>query len=846
MRKLIPWIWIVAIAYGAIQTVAQESPAESADSEAIEEVRVVGSRAALHSAMLKQRDADKLISVVDSDALGNFSDINVAESLRRVAGVMVENDQGEGRYVTVRGMNADLNAMTINGVSSTSPEDRRGIMLDGVPTDMLESMTVYKTLTPDLDADTIGGSIDLETLSAFKYDDRYFRVKGESSWNELSEDTRNPKLSATYTDRMPFVGGELGVAIVLSDQSRHIVAHNNENGGWSDSAPNDDYELRFYDLERERSGIVANLDFESANGIHAYVRSFHNSYQDTEYRGKWETRDGLEDNEPIVNGSVFSYADSKIDTEARWRPEQRKISAFQIGMNWPLSNGNDLTIELFSSDSEQDDTDKYATIYRSGKVKEPILYDNSNPKVPMLTYSDEFTDPSNFPLKVFEHEPSLTTDSDVGAKIDMTLGLNSSTKLQYGLKLRQRKKQHDANYCGYEPLDDILLTETGLRDISPYLNTVHGPAPSSANVRSYLSQIGSGLTYLSDGTSCRSAGPKFEFSGDEEEESVPADWTTDENIRSGYLMATTQLENAHWVYGLRYENTNATYRGKNFDGDEFTGFTSISRDHGFLAPSVNLKYQLSERRIARVGIFRSLVRPDFNQSRAGAIVDVDDNEIEGGNPELNPTVAWNLDISHEHYLGSDTYLTVGLFYKAIADAIVEVETQDITLRGNTWDRASTYTNADDSTVLGFEISFQTAFDNGLIFVTNYTLADGETELPEDAVAGHRSIPFFKQARNTLNLVVGYDKGPWDIRLASNYRSEYLDELGDDSLNDRYTSAHRQLDLTARYKVNDELQLRMALLNLNNRPEYYYFGNKSRLSQYDEYGLTTMFGLRYQL
>ena len=69
---------------------------------------------------------------------------------------MVENDQGEGRYVTVRGMNTDLNAMTINGVSTAAPEDRRGMILDGVPSDLLDSMTVYKTLTPNLDADTIG------------------------------------------------------------------------------------------------------------------------------------------------------------------------------------------------------------------------------------------------------------------------------------------------------------------------------------------------------------------------------------------------------------------------------------------------------------------------------------------------------------------------------------------------------------------------------------------------------------------------------------------------------------------------------------------------------------------
>ena len=187
-----------------------------AQSDGIDEVVVVGSRASLIGAIQKQRDSDKVAGVVDSDAIGNFADINVAESLRRISGIMVENDQGEGRYVSVRGMNTDLNAMTINGVSTASPEDRRGIILDGVPSELLESMTVYKTLTPNLDADTIGGAIDLETITAFSYDDSFSRINAETSYNELTEDSSNPKLSATYTNRWDVQGGEFGAALVVS------------------------------------------------------------------------------------------------------------------------------------------------------------------------------------------------------------------------------------------------------------------------------------------------------------------------------------------------------------------------------------------------------------------------------------------------------------------------------------------------------------------------------------------------------------------------------------------------------------------------------------------------------
>ena len=828
--------------FGAAPARAQENVGDNA---LIEEIRVTGSRAALQSAISKQRESDKIAGVVDSDALGNFADINVSESLRRIAGIMVENDQGEGRYVTVRGMNADLNAMTINGVSTASPEDRRGVMLDGVPTDLLDSMTVYKTLTPNLDADTIGGAIDIETLSAFSFDDRRMRVLAETSWNELTEDIGNPKLSATFADRIAVAGGELGAAIVLSDQSRRIVAHNNENGGWSDGAPNDDYEMRYYDLNRERQGVVINLDYLSDGGARTYLRTFHNEYLDTEYRGKWETRDGLEDNEPVVNGDIFSYADSKMDTEARWRPEKRKISAMQLGAEWQLENGSNITLEAFGSRSEQDDRSKYAAIYRSDKVDSPILYDNSDPRRPAVTYPAEFSDPANFPLKAFEHDNGLTTDRDAGARFDMTWPLGGATELQYGFKYRRREKRNDFNFCAYEPVDDIFLSQADLAPIAPYLNSVHGPAPSIANVRSYLDRIGTGTVDLSDGTTCAATGPEFEFSGDEEEESVPADWHTDENVAAAYVMASTLTNNAQWVYGLRYEATSATYSGKNFDGDGFAGHVSHDNDYSFLAPSINAKFELSDTRVVRFGLFRSLVRPGFNQSRAGAIIDVDDNEIEGGNPGLAPTSAWNLDLSYEYYPGGETFFAAGVFFKNIEDAIVEVVGDSFALRGRTWDKASTYINTGDSDILGMEFSFQTAWENGMLFVVNYTRADGESELPAAAAAGQRVIPYFKQADNTANLVIGYDRGPWDMRLAANYRSDYLDEVGDEALGDRYTGSHMQLDFTLRYRISDSLQLRGAALNLNDRPEYYYFGDAGRLSQYDEYGSTYMLGLRYQ-
>lgn len=834
--------------YKALALLVSLSAAEiQAQSTEVQQIDVIGSRASMQNALERQRNSDKIAGVIDSDAIGNFADINVSESLRRISGVMVENDQGEGRYVSVRGMNSDLNAMTINGVSTASPEDRRGIMLDGVPTDLLDSMTVYKTLTPNLDADTIGGAIDLETISAFKFDDSFVRLKAETNYNELTKDANNPSLSATMTKRFQMEGGELGAALILSDQSRRIVSHNNETGGWGDQAPNDDIEWRYYDLVRDRQGVVLNLDYMTNSGSSFYARMFHNEYSDEEYRGKFETRDGLEDNDAVISGNTFTYANTKVDTEVRPRVEVREISSLQLGTEFVLQNGSDIRLEVFGSRAEQDDTNRVNAIYRSGLVDSPLTWDNSNPRLPVLNFAPDFYDPANYKLKAFEAEFGNTKDTDVGARFDMTLALDSGTELQYGAKIRLREKRNDFNYCGYDPQFDLTLAEGGVRNEPAFFPTAQGPYPSAAGARALQARamnIGSPVQ-LSDGTLCPSPGIGFEFSGDEEEESIPADWTTDEDVMAAYVMGTTNVDNMTWIYGLRYEDTSATYRGKNFVDGNYEGPSSFSNDYGFWAPSVNLKIDLSDTRVARVGLFRSLVRPGFGQSRAGSVVDVEDNRISGGNPALDPTTAWNFDLSYELYLDNNTFFSAGVFFKQIEDAIVEVDASNVVLQGQAWNRASTFINADSSNIMGLEMSVQKAWENGLLVNFNWTHTDGDSDLPADAASGQRNVPYLKQSKNTANLAVGYNKNDWDVRLAANYRSEYLDELGGDPLGDRYTSDFMQVDLTAKYMVNDSLMINAFALNLNDRPEFYYFGNNTRLSQYDEFGTTYGMGVRYQ-
>ena len=124
-------------------------------------ILVIGQAANLASSLSRQRAADGVESVLTRDGIGQFPDQNVAESLRRLPGVNILNDQGEGRFVSVRGLDPELNSASINGARVPAPEsDVRSVALDVVPSELIESIEVKKSLTPDMDGDTIGASND--------------------------------------------------------------------------------------------------------------------------------------------------------------------------------------------------------------------------------------------------------------------------------------------------------------------------------------------------------------------------------------------------------------------------------------------------------------------------------------------------------------------------------------------------------------------------------------------------------------------------------------------------------------------------------------------------------------
>lgn len=819
-------------------SVAQTSTEQE---QAMEEIVVTGSRASLTSALSKQRNADRVLSVADSDALGNFPDTTAAEAMRRLSGISVENDQGEGRYVVVRGFGPELNSIYLNGSSVVAPEENRAVLLDGMPTDLLDSIEVSKSLTPDQDADSIGGRVDFKTLSSLDLKKSMVRVKVDNAYNDLAE-SNSPKASLTWANKLT---ENSGFVLGFTYANKNVVSQNNETGyGWEKDANgnyfmNDDFEHRYYDLDRERIGLTFNYDFAISDATTLYARTLFNRYTDDEvrYKGEFKTLDVLS-----VDENSASYGRFDNDQETRDRIEVRKINAYSIGGDTQFDSGWSSNYELAYSFAEQDDSDNvdvtFRNKYRSATQAVGVVNWADRHK-PVATLIGGFGPLSDYELDAIEFEDSLVQDDEVSMHADFEKEVDlfaMPSKVKFGVKYRAREKDADFNVFLAEP--SVTLADVQTTIPRHEFNDVSGPFIERGAARS-LEQYRATAEL-------------------DEEASFAGDFVTNEDILSFYAMATMDYsDRLRVVAGVRVEQTDVESSVTQLVNNVWTPI-KMSKDYTFVSPSLNLKFSATDKVIYRAAFSRSLSRPGFSEFAPNAIINSSGTErsIEYGNFDLEHYESDNLDLSVEFYADMFSYVSLGMFYKDIDNAIYKVASNNRTIDGVFYnDGIETWENLGASSITGYEFNAQRQLNflpgvlSNLYTGLNYTYNDAESTLPNG-----QKIPFRKMAKNVANFTLGYQDDKWDVRLVSNYRGDYLDSLfdgdavdtglGDDQI--RFTDSHLQWDMTAKYSVTDRLQFNLEWVNINDEPEYYYWGNEGNLSQYDEFGTSIVVGVRYSM
>lgn len=805
------------------------------------EILVIGQAANQASALSRQKAADGVVSVLTRDAIGQFPDQNVAESLRRLPGVNILDDQGEGRFVSVRGLDPELNSTSLNGVRLPAPEsDVRSVALDVISSDTIESIEVKKSLTPDMDADSIGASIEIKTTSAFDRKKDYFAVGAEGSYNKYSGDL-TPKGSFDFSKRF---GEDFGVSGGVSYYKREFETDNNESDPWEITDDGVAYspvvEYRDYDVTRKRINATLNFDWRVSDTTNAYIKGNWSQFDDHEYRRR-TIFDFSE--EPSSGGDTtasFDDADGKIkiSRDLKDRFERQRIRTVAIGsdtdtgiwkFNWQASYAKSSELENGSIDPIRF-TNKFS---KDGVV---IDWDYSNPQVPTYTISggaDLVNDPNNYALDKIEVttlSDSQDTEWAIKADLARTFAMDGGDfTVQAGAKQRWRKKFYNLTQTDYEGSDVTMADYLGVQTYR--LSNGLGPVLAKSAGVDYFSDYASALEINEDDTLI---------------DSIADDYTAREDITAAYALARWDSAQLRVIGGLRMEHTYNKLGGNIYNEDTLDiEPVEFERSYTDWLPSLTVRWTPQNNLVLRLAGYKSLVRPKLSAMAPRNVVN-EDEEAEFGNPNLKPYEAWNADAGVSYYFGSNAAISIGGFYKDIKNYAVRQTFDDYTYQGVTYKTFTTTINGDSATVYGIEASYSQAFTmlpspfNGLLTQLNYTYTDAKGTL-----ADGREIALPNSSRNTFNVVLGYEKGPITLRLAGTYRDKYLDEIGDDASSDRIVDNHFQLDFSGKVKLTDNVRFTLDVININNATYFAYqnFAGAKRLLQFEKYGPTVKAGLR---
>jgi TonB-dependent receptor len=817
---------------------------------------VVGQVANQASALSRQRAADGVESVLTRDAIGQFPDQNVAESLRRLPGVNIMNDQGEGRFVSVRGLDPELNAASVNGARLPAPEsDVRSVALDVVPSELIESIEVKKSLTPDMDADTIGASIEINTTSAFDRKKDLYSVKLEGSYNDYA-DTVTPKGSFDFATRL---SDNFGVSGGFSYYKRKFETDNIEASDWTTSDDGIAYaetlEYRDYDVQRKRMGATLNFDWKPSDTTKLYARGIYNQFDDHEYRRRLTF---VMDEQPAsgdADSANFTDEDGRIEVrrDLKDRFERQRIKSLVLGGTtetgpWKMTYSGSWSE---STEKEAGSIDPIRWRARFDGDGVDVGFNYADPRVPTFNVTsgaDLFNDPSEYSFNRVEQTAlSDSRDREYALKGDISRAFaadNGTFTVQAGMKARWRKKSYNfnMNYYGDGDLDlaDVLGPQT-------YRLSNLGPVPAKGAATDYFyNNIG-----------------EFELDPiTSAYESASQDYSAKEDVLATYLLGRWDSEKVRLVGGVRMEQTRNVLRGSltqyELDDDgEATGVITtpnvFTKHYTDWLPSLTARFEPSSGVVFRAAGYKSLVRPKLSQLAPRFFMD-EDFAAEFGNPDLKPYRAWNLDASAEWYFSKNGALTAGIFWKSIKDYTTAIrDFNDGTYNGIDYSEAVYYVNGDTAKVKGVELSFSQVLDflpsplDGFLVNLNYTYTDAKaniTSYDDDDNAYSRRIGLPNASKHTANAVLGYEKGPISLRAAGTYRSKYLDEVGDSVQSDRIVDNHFQLDLSAKYKVLPGVRLFADWVNVNNAKYYAYqnYEGSRRLLQYEEYNWTVKFGI----
>ena len=825
-------------------------------------------------AINRQRESDNILQVLPVEVITSLPNTNVADALGRLPSVTLERDEGEGKYVQIRGTEPRFNNVTIDGVNVPSPEsDVRQIKLDVIPANLVDSVEISKTLSANQDGDAIGGSVNLVTKTA--EEKPTFYLNGIGGYTPIEGGRSLSELDGTVGQRFG-EGKKLGVLFGgsydwngrgiddVEEPSFDVV-----NGQPVVTA----IDLREYKYYRTRYGFTGSVDYKLGDISGIYVRGMYSHFDNFGDRWVYSPQTGfVTPTQGDGNGQVSFNAQIRRPVEV--------IGSLQAGGKHVFNQWL-LLYELSASRSSSEDHG-YATATFDGPSGILFDLDWSNPYRPKLIPQNfNIYDPTLYSLSTGNdaieisknYSPQLNLQGAFSAARNYSLRGHFGT-LEFGAKVRNAHKFKDANDRLWNASDNSAVMSNFLGSFTnpDYYDKAYpfGPTVDYGKVRSFFNSNPSFFLLDTAATAQNSA---------------PNNYDLIERVSAGYLMNTLQFGRVRLQTGVRFEGTNESLLGYQVFLDSngnlcqpgendpacptnlTNSISPLRRNPSYLdvLPSVQLRFGLGRDSAIRASYGRGIARPNFSDLPPTFSVDVSGMKTSIGNPDLKPTHANNYDLLFEQYLKPLGVIQGGFFFKQLSDPIYSVGS--VVASGPYSGFTQTQpVNGTNGHLWGFEIAYQQhlTFLPGLFGGAGISANYSYTNSRIDSVPLRTDSPALqRQAPNSWNISPTYDRGRLSARLGISHNDANIFQYNYFNLNpdgspapvplgikgpfgDVYLYAHTQVDAQGSFRMYRGLQFIVAGLNLTNEVFGFYQGSPRYPIQREYYKPSYEFGLRYIL
>ena len=812
-------------------------------------------------AINQQRMAPNVQNVVSTDAFGNVADTNVGNLLIKLPGVVPVRDEAEVFRISVRGINPDLNSVSVDGTllaGATTRGSDRSFEIDKVSTNSIESIEVIKSPTPDMDADSIGGKINLRTKSAFDRKGRQINYSlGANVY--LPRGRSHPSASLVYSDVIG-AGQRLGVTLSASF-NRTFSPRSAVRGGYlapTFTAPAvvNDFQFSEDDIRLDRTGVGARFDYKLGENTRLLFNSMYNNFKDVMRQHKYRVRLTGSGQVLYVDDLVTDFRNGQAEYEMESRTRTVKTGMVQVGVKTDLTNFRldyDLSTSRSTGNEKREDLSLRINgvgyrVDRTNRLHFPSYTQTAGPDV--SNYDNAFTDSLN--QKDFRAWDRVTA-GQVNARRDFAT--TWPTYLKTGVRYRSQEKRQDRNQdvWTYVGPDGRAGPVNGVSDdnLNRFRDDGHRYAPVDGR---YARPLWPNWDAMHEE---RRRNPQlFAFNANTSLQNALAnDNKAGEDIYAGYLMGNVKVGGLSALGGARLERTEThgtspvIDRSKTLIAERYGRTKSVSGSYTDTFPGLHLRYELMPRLLLRASASTSIGRPNFGQLIPGTDVDLAANIVRQNNPSLKPQFSDNYDLSAEYYSRNVGLLSAGLFRKNIVDFNFNTETVIGGGANNGFEGLyegyllRTRTNGGWARIDGLELNYQQQLTflpgalNGFGVYANATFLKTAGTY-DGTVVLHDIAGFVKRSGN---LGLSYIHG-FTIRTSLNHVGRTMTSFNNNPAQRQFLEPRSTVDVSLKYAYRPQLGFFADVSNVFNEKSFTYMGLGYRPVNTQVYGARMTAGI----